>query len=539
MKRNKFSLSHFRMQTLKMGQLVPLSCYEVLPGDTVQQSISLFLRCSPLVVPPMHPVHVRVHCFFVPNRIIWQGSNPIGSSATGGWENFITGGPDGMDTTVHPYIHLTTWGGHSTLFDYLGLPNNAGAPAGGSVNISALPVRAYQLIWNEYYRDQDLQTAATVSTADGADTTTSTSIQNVAWQKDYYTTARPFAFKGPALAVFPAGSTAPVTGIGIGDGVLTAVPNYRDSTGAVVSSGAAVGTANAAAVMQTTGSSGTNTGASNFPKVLAQLGLATGGADINGLRRQFALMRFQEARMRYGSRYVEYLRYLGIRSSDARLQRPEYLGGSTATIQFSEVLQTAPTTTGGTGSGGIGTMFGHGVAASRTPRYRRFFEEHGLVMCLASIRPIAVYDAPVERMWLRGMTNAGGAQVPTGLLGTREDYFVRELQHIGQQQINPMEVDGVFNSMSGTFFGWQDRYDEYRRKESRVSGQFTKSAATLDMWHFARSFSGTVALNSTFVSCVPSVLPFADQTNDNIYIFANHSIQARRMMSKQGGSFVR
>lgn len=518
MKRNKFSLSHFRLMSGFMGNLIPCGWFEVLPGDTIQMSSNIFLRAAPLVTPPMHPVHVRVHHFFVPNRIIWQGTNPTGSRATGGFENFITGGPDGLDATVHPYINYAAGMDNnvSGLFDYLGLPSKN--TLGVSYNVSALPFRAYNLIWNEFFRDEDLQTAAVVSTADGADSTTGTAIQNVAWQKDYYTTARPWEAKGPSVGIFPSTANAPI--FMVTGSTPTTTPSYP---------GVPAQSANTASTPPTQAYNATTDTAYAGTSWYAQLGAAgIPGSDINQLRHQFAIQRFQEARARYGSRYVEYLRYLGIRSSDARLQRPEYLGGGTSTIQFSEVLQTA------IGGGGVGSMFGHGITGTRSNRFRRFFEEHGIIMSMLSVRPITVYTNPVARKWLRGMTAAGGATAPAGLLGTKEDYFTRELQAIGQMQLNGMEVDQSVGPAAT--FGYQDRYDEYRRIESQVSGQFR---TTLNTWHFARSFGSPPALNATFVNAQPSVLPFADQVNSNLYIMANHSIQARRQLARTGGSYVR
>lgn len=503
-----------------MGELVPLTWFEALPGDTIQQSTSLLLRCAPLVTPPMHPVHVRVHHFFVPNRIIWQGTGPTGSDATGGWENFITGGANGLDATVHPYLSFSS-ATHNSLADYLGLPIGLAA---GPINVNVLPHRAYALIWNEYFRDEDLQTRLTVATGDGQDTTTNTVVQNVAWQKDYYTTARPWEAKGPSINIFPTGSTADLR-----------MTTGANSTAAPAYPGAPAQAINSTSAIPALGYNSSGDVSVAGTRWFADLANAP-GSDINQLRRQFALQRFQEARAKYGSRYVEYLRYLGIRSADARLQRPEYLGGGTSTIHFSEVLQTAVTTSGT--AGGVGTMYGHGISAHRTNRYRRFFEEHGIVMSVMSVRPITVYTNPIKRAFLRSMTNASGAAgAPAGQLGTREDYFVRELQGIGQQVVSQVEVEATATGASlVNTFGYQDRYDEYRRMESQISGQFRQA---LNTWHFARSFATAPTLNSTFIAAVPSVLPFADQVNNTLYVMANHSIQARRMMQRVGGGYVR
>ena len=186
-KRNKFSLSNYKLFSCDMGEMVPCGITEVLPGDTIQQATSALVRCSPLLAPVMHPVQVRIHHWFVPHRIIWDD-----------FEDFITGGPDGMDDSVFPTI---TFGGGTgaaigSLADYLGVPTGV-----NNINVSALPFRAYNLIYNEWYRDQDLQSPLDISTASGADSTTETTLQMCAWEKDYFTAARPWEQKGPAITI--------------------------------------------------------------------------------------------------------------------------------------------------------------------------------------------------------------------------------------------------------------------------------------------------------------------------------------------------
>lgn len=503
MKRSKFSLSHYKLLSQKMGVLVPISWFEALPGDTIQMSTAALIRCAPLVTPVMHPVHVRIHHWFVPNRIIWDN-----------WENFITGGPDGMDASAHPYINFASSPAVSSLADYMGVPTASLS----NLHVSALPFRAYALIFNEWYRDQDLVTQLAISKADGADSTTSTALANCAWEKDYYTSSRPWEQKGPSVTL-PIAGTAPVVGLGAGGANVASSSVQYDSEGNAIPTGTHGWFGSAVWVNDAINSAGTAGTGGHQPAAFADLAQAT-GVDINQVRLAFALQRFEEARARYGSRYTEYLRYLGVRSSDARLQRPEYLGGGRQTIQFSEVLQTSET-----GTTPLGQLGGHGISALRSNRFRRFFEEHGIVMTLMSVRPRTIYSNPVQRGFLRGLS-------VNGMSGTKEDYWQRELQHIGQQQINGLEVD-VSAGDSG--FGYQDRYDEYRRIESSVSGLFR---TTLDNWHLARVFGSPPALNSTFVQCVPTTRVFADETDDNLYVMAQHSIQARRLISKVGTSMT-
>lgn len=479
MKRSKFSLSNYKLLSCNQGPLIPIGHFEVLPGDSIQMSTSMLCRAAPLVAPVMHPVHVRVHHWFVPYRLLMDD-----------WEDFITGGPDGNDATVFPYMTITN-PAEGSLADYLGVPTGTYT----TPQISALPYRAYAKIYNENYRDQDLTTELVCSTAAGADGSTNRSLVNCAWEKDYFTSARPWEQKGPQVTV-PTGvvSVNPTTGVA---GQVRRADTHALVTGAATGE---VGTGDfqiggTDAIYDPNGS------------------LLVTGIGVTDLRESFALQRFQEARARFGSDYVEYLRYLGVRSSDARLQRPEYLGGGKQTIQFSEVLQTAE------GTNPVGMMRGHGIAAMRSNRWRRFFEEHGIVMTLMSIKPRTVYMDAMARSWFRN---------------TKEDFWQQELQHVGQQEITNKEVWARAASPD-VVFGYQDRYDEYRRAESTVSGEFRGS---LNAWHMARSLASVPTLNSSFVVSDPTNRVYAATTAHQIYAMAMHSIQARRMVAPTGNSFI-
>ena len=486
MKRSKHNLSHYKLMTGNMGVLYPTACVEVLPGDTIQQASQMLCRASPLATPPMHPVKLKQHHWFVPTRLIWDE-----------FEQFITGGADGNDATAVPEIDFSGAAvAEGDLAEYFGIPT------GFNDLVSALPFRAYNAIFNEYYRDQDLVTALTNSKASGTDSTSNTDLQSPAWEKDYFTSARPWEQKGDEV-VLPIGSTAPV----YGDGT---VPNLKSTAGdfplAVNSPGSVLQiptAANGSAYF-----SSTNAG------LYADLSGAT-GVPIPEIREAFALQRYKEARARFGSRYSEYLAYLGVRSSDARLSRPEYLGGGQETLQFSEILQTGVDST----DAGVGTLRGHGIGSTRSNRYRKFFEEHGYIISLAYVMP--------KTMYTQGLPRAFSRQV-------KEDYFQKELQHIGQQPILNKELYYAHASPEATF-GFQDRYDEYRRMESTVSGEFR---STLNDWHFARIFASDPTLNGDFVSANPAKRPFQDQASDVLWMMIYHQIVARRMVSKQGNSFI-
>ena len=255
MKRNKFSLSHYNLFSCDMGELVPVGCVEVLPGDSFQHSTSALVRCSPLITPVMHPVDVRIHHWFVPTRIVWPN-----------FENFITGGPDGMNASEFPVILFGAGGrtapAQGSLADYFGIP-----PGTNELTVSAVPFRAYAKIWNEWYRDQDLQTPLTINEGDGTDATTSIALQNVAWEKDYFTSARLFTQKGPDVTL-PLGTTAPV----IPDGVNP--PEFLDFTGTSSTIGTAGGSGN---VVWSTGvqGGGATSGWGDETGLMADLSLAT------------------------------------------------------------------------------------------------------------------------------------------------------------------------------------------------------------------------------------------------------------------------
>ena len=493
-KRSKFSLSHYKLATMNMGMIVPVGLTEVLPGDTLQQATSAFIRVTPLAAPVMHPVHVSIHHWYVPLRLIWDD-----------FESFITGGDDGLDDSVYPTVTSGSSGfAIGSLADYLGVPTGV-----ANLEVSALPFRAYDLIYNEWYRDENLVDPLVISTESGKDTTTSMILQAHAWKKDYFTAASPWPQKGPAVTVpVELGSQSAVN--------LTITGNGSPTFSALGSTVNIQGHGQSNDLRASTNFGATSNDWGNLAWANPALsGTATlegselGSVDINKLREAFALQRFEEHRALYGSRYTEYLRYLGIRASDARLQRPEYLGGGRQTIQFSEVLQTAE------GSDPVGTMRGHGIAAMRTNRYRRFIEEHGLVLTFMMVQPIPVYAQGLPRLWNRRF---------------KEDFWQKELEHIGEQEVLNKELYAASEEPDGVF-GYQDRYDEYRSHESSISGEFRD---TLDYWHMARIFDNQPTLNQSFVYGAPTNRVFMEQTQNQLYCMINHSIQARRLVSRRG-----
>lgn len=471
--RNQFDLSHEHKLSLDMGYLVPVMTEEVLPGDTFIGNTRLLARVAPLAKPVMHNVEMRTHHWYVPNRILWSG-----------WEDYITGVDD---VTAKPTITAAN-ATEAALYDHMGTYPST------SIAYDALPVRAYNKIYNEYYRDQDLQTARTEDQL---------GLARICWGKDYFTTCRPSPQQGDAVELGFATGDAPITGLG------KINQTYSSTNGAAYETDA-TGTRNYA--KYGTGGSNwmmeedpSNTG---FPNVRADLTNATGGIDLDDLRRSLALQRFAEARARFGSRYADYLRFIGVNPSDGRLDRPEYLGGGKESINFSEVLATAEGTTTE-----VGDLYGHGIAAMKSRTFRKMFEEHGWVMTLISVRPKGVYQEAVPRKFTR--TDA-------------MDYWQKELEVLPWQEVNEREV--YHAGSAATVFGYAPRYNEYRHNFNYVSGTFR--GGTEQDWHMARLFGSAPTLNSSFVECTPTDRIYQDTSMPELLVNAYNNLKARRFVRR-------
>ncbi len=474
-RRNKFSLSNFNLFTGEMGTLMPIQVLEVLPGDTIECQTRALLRVTPLAAPVMHKVDVRIHHWNVPNRITSDNNGKD-------WEDFITGGPDGTNTDTVPTIPTT--GIESDLMDYMGLPTVAG------VDVSIQPIRAFNFIFNEFYRDQD-----TVPERLLDDTT----VPQIAWEKDYFTTCRPFSQRGPSISL-PIGDSAPIA--------------TRASTGEVIGIRGELPGADIVD-MDTSVPDLTMTanvvGASR--EMFADLAEAT-GIDAIEFREFFALQRFAEARARYGARYTEYMRYVGS-TYKGTLDRPEYLGGGTKSIDFSEIMQTSPDVTGPEERHefGVGDLYGHGISAMRSNKFRRTIDEHGYIISVLSVRPKAIYSNGIERHWLKQ---------------DREDFYQKELEAIGQMEVLDNEVFAAPGNGQAVF-GFQDRYQEYKWARPHICAEFR---TLLDYWHMARVFDEQPVLNQDFTDCVPTKRIYNEQTTHPLWVMANNVVKARRVVGR-------
>lgn len=471
MRRGALSLSHYRLSTFNAGEIYPVMCTEVLPGDTFRHDVSVLLRCTPLLAPVMHPVHVQVHSWFVPNRLLWSN-----------WETFIVDN-DTVLTVPTITIDSSSTTAMKRLAEAMGLGLDT-TPTTQAVN--ALPFRAYNQIWNEFYRDQDIDSAVTESTGN-TDDDANYALLTARWEKDYFTTARAAQQKGSAVTV------------------NVAVPQQAGwfeeigTTPGVRTMERTAGTANSALTVEEVGTADGD--------ILPISPARTATFNVMDFRNQLATLRLKEARNRFGSRYRDYLAFLGINTSDARLQRPEYLGGGKQTIAFSEVLSTAETT-----EAALGAMGGHGISALRTRPYRRFFEEHGYILSFIIVRPRSLYMNRIPRTFIRS---------------TPASYWQREYEIAGDQ---PLFQKEVYYPGDTTVFGYQPRYDEYRRELSHITGEFR---TTLNTWHFGRNFGSAPALNSTFLACVPPETPYVSSSVDNFQAMISHRLKARRLVASK------
>lgn len=498
-RRNKFDLSHERKFSLKMGGLYPILLQEIVPGDRFRVSTEILLRMAPMLAPVMHRVNVFTHYFFVPNRLLWNE-----------WENFITGGEDGLAAPVWPHVLINDASvpmlEKGKLADYFGLPLRGPSGVLNENSISVLPFRAYNKIYNEYYRDQNLipklqELMSSGNNVPGADF--QDQILFRAWEKDYYTSALPWAQRGATVGipntyvpteagVFTGATGAPLASVG---NLHAGVPPSGPADGKIYLEGDTVG-ANPL---------GIDPGALNIT--------------INDLRKSARLQEFLELAARAGSRYVEHIKaFFGVRSSDARLQRPEFLGGGRSPVVISEVLSNFQQVGGEIPQG---YMAGHGISVGNANGFSRDFEEHGLVIGIMSVLPKTAYQQGINKMWSRS---------------DKFDYYNPMFANIGEQEIKLKELwydtEGAAGEGEETF-GYQSRFAEYKYKESSVHGDFRDN---LSYWHMGRILQGKPTLNGNFVTSDPTtrIYNVTDPDIDTLYCQLYHSVSAIRPMPYYG-----
>lgn len=500
-KTNVFDLTHDVKLTANMGNLTPICALDCVPGDRFKIDAESIIRFAPLLAPVMHRMDVSMHYFFVPNRLLWNN-----------WENFITN-QDG--SYPHPYIQLATEdSGSGTLANYLGIPNNtAGLPAEVR-EFNALPFAAYQKIWNDYYRDQnliaDINPPQTYLLGNGLNSNGELfTLRKRAWEHDYFTASLPFAQKGNAVDI-PIGQVS-------GDANV-----FYDTT--IGTNMVEINTDQGSAPYQININPETPQGV-----VYENLFAKTDGLDIepttiNDLRRAFRLQEWLEKNARGGTRYIEnILTHFGVKSSDARLQRPEYITGMKTPVVISEVLNTTGSFQAGDPtiptSAPQGNMAGHGISVTGGNAGYYNVEEHGWIIGIMSVMPKTAYQQGTPKMWLRR---------------DNLDYYWPSFANIGEQEVKNREVF-EFGANPDDTFGYVPRYAEYKFCNSRVAGDFTTS---LEYWHLGRKFAGLPTLSQEFIECSPEdttrIFAVTDENVQHLYCHVLNKITAIRPMPKFG-----
>jgi hypothetical protein len=500
MKRTKFDRSHVYKTTFNSGKLIPIFVDEVLPGDTTRMSVNYFARLATPVKPIMDNIYLDWFFFFVPNRLVWEH-----------WQNFCFEQEDPDDSTdyVIPAIVANDNKNNTylgSLWDYFGLPLNTSGTISG---VSALPFRAVYLIWNEWFRDENLQKSVKIQKGDTNEVLNSARVSDQpSWlfesgsdifpgypcpprgkRHDYFTSALPWTQKGPGVSIGLAGTADVVLSSnnnpilfsgGGGNSAFTNMPVYSAKIGNEVD-------------IQGYTSEISNKGYLKFGsdvglKAYADLD-SSSIFTINSLRTAFQMQKFYERLARGGSRYTEVLRsFFGVVSPDARLQRPEFLGSFTKMVNVNPIAQTSATDT----TSPQGNLSAYGVTASKFHGFTKSFVEHGYIIGFVCARADLTYQQGVNKMWLRS---------------TVYDFYWPTFAHLGEQAIELREIYAQGSEADTTVFGYQERYAEYRYKPSQITGKFRSSvvSGTLDVWHLSQFFKNAPALNEEFITENPPI----------------------------------
>lgn len=497
MKRTKFDRSHVYKTTFDAGRLIPVFVDEVLPGDTTRMSVNYFARLATPIKPIMDNIYLDWFFFFVPNRLVWEH-----------WQNFCFEQEDPEDSTDYVIPAVTAAGNSGnayvgSLWDYFGLPVNT---TGSLSGISALPFRGVYLIWNEWFRDENLQKSVKIQKGDANEVLDSArSSQQPSWvfasdtnivpglacpprgkRHDYFTSALPWTQKGPGVNISLTGN-APV----FGDGQrLGLAPDGAGNSVGYLSMSSNVG-----AMLRTPSSSEWDTGQTAFVTsdskksgLLADLSDVS-AITINGLRTAFQMQKFYERLARGGSRYTEVLRsFFGVVSPDARLQRPEFLGSFTKMVNVNPIAQTSATDS----TSPQGNLSAYGVTAAKFHGFTKSFVEHGYIFGFVCARADLTYQQGINKMWLRS---------------TVYDFYWPTFAHLGEQAIELREIYAQGSEADTLVFGYQERYAEYRYKPSQITGKFRSSVTggNLDVWHLSQFFKNAPTLNEEFITENPPV----------------------------------
>ena len=491
--RSKFNLSHSLLTSINSGYLIPIYHAEALPGDTMMLSTSVLARLATQIVPFMDNVYMDVHFWSVPNRLLWEH-----------WVNMNGEQPNPGDSTDYltPQIKLDNPVTVGSIYDYFGIPIGV-----NNLSFNAFNFRAYNLVYNEWYRDENLIERVPQIISD-TDSPSNYTLLKRGKRKDYFTGALPWPQKGPGVEL-PLGQTAPVVsndmfgslGYNVkGFTTSTILPTHVDSGGII---GASVNAVNLSSNTTLHAGVAVNPITAPFntslfvPPLEVDLTSAT-ASTINSLRQAFALQRMFEKDARGGTRYIEMiLSHFGVKSPDERMQRPEFLGGGKFDLNLSDVPQTSSTTS----VTPQGNLSSYGVINGHTKEIVHSFTEHCTVIGLASIRADLTYQQGLDRSYSRR---------------NRTDYYLPVLANLGEQAVLNQEIYAQGTDVDTQVFGYQERWSEYRYRQSRITGQLRSSAPqSLDYWHLAQDFSSLPQLNEEFINENPPIKRVIAVTGDN------------------------
>ncbi len=499
--RSSFDRSTGYKTAFDSGYLIPIFVDEVIPGDTHNLNMTAIARLATPLRPFMDNLFMDTHFFFVPTRLVWEN-----------FQRFMGEKDNPSDSTDYlvPVMETPGVGGYGaeTIYDYMGIP-----PDIENIQPISLPMRCYNLIYNEWYRDQNLQDSVAMGIGDGPDAENKFTLLKRGKRHDYFTSCLPWPQKGDSVDL-PLGEKARITGLGnTGTSYPSSPTSVNEAGGVTRDYTDAVDLDPGSFVYMEE-----DPDHAGHPGIYADLSTAT-AASINQIRQAFQMQRLLERDARGGTRYTEIIRsHFGVVSPDQRLQRPEYLGGGSSPINLNIVAQTTADTFSGRA---MGDLAAYGETVLRNHGFTKSFTEHGYVIGIVSVRADLTYQQGLHRMWSRS---------------TREDFYWPSLAHIGEQAVLNKEIYLQGTNADDDVFGYQERYAEFRYKPSQITGKMRSvDPQSLDVWHLSQEFDTLPQLNDEFIEEDPPVDRVTQVSSQPQFIFDSYfKLRSARPMPMYG-----